>query len=66
MAENKAFYTPKNAYNADYATNFCSTMWNARYLEKNEQNMNKLDPPPTQNGPRAGRQGQGQAAFSQS
>gem|GEM_PF-5741293 len=29
MAENKAFYTPKNAYNADYATNFvpqCGTL----------------------------------------
>jgi len=59
MAENKAFCTPKIAYNAYYATNFCSTMWNVRYLEKNEQNTNKLDPPSAQNGPCAARREQG-------
>ena len=32
--------------NIDYATNFCFTLWNARYLEKNAQSTNKIYPHP--------------------
>ena len=44
--KNKAFYAVFGSYNAYYATNFCFTLWNVRYLEKNEQSTNKIDPHP--------------------
>ena len=66
MAKNNGFRTAERSYNAYYATNFCSTLWNVRYLEKNEQNTNKNLPPPTKIGPRASRRQRVQATFSQS
>jgi len=44
--KNKAFYAVFCSYNIDYATNFCSTLWNVRYLEKNAQSTNKIYPHP--------------------
>ena len=43
---NKDFPGVIRSYNAYYATNFCSTLWNARYLTKNAQNTNKIYPHP--------------------
>ena len=43
---NKGFSGLFCSYNIDYATNFCSTLWNVRYLEKNAQSTNKIYPHP--------------------
>ena len=43
---NKGFSGLFCSYNIDYATNFCSTLWNVRYLTKNAQSTNKIYPHP--------------------
>ena len=60
---NKAFCTVFCSYNVDYATNICSTSWNVRYLEKNEQSTNKTYPHPSKTARALTGEGNGEQHF---